>query len=140
MKTDAFIEGVRFRRSLTQDECHASECEIICHDFAAMGHPRVLVDPEVTVVYLVEQGYCADDVVTDRTDVPEVWWTSDDGVSHRYFVDIFIPAENRMIEVKSEYTASFYGVAEKASASRDKGFEFEMWVYGANGVRLNTAE
>ena len=43
----------------------------------------------------MEQGYCADDVVTDRTDVPEVWWTSDDGVSHRYFVDIFIPAENR---------------------------------------------
>ena len=51
LKTGAFIEGVRFRRSLTQDECHASECEIICHDFAAMGHPRVLVDPEVTVVY-----------------------------------------------------------------------------------------
>ena len=83
--------------------------------------------------------YRAEDVVTDRRDVPEVWWTSPDGSCHRYFVDIFIPAENRMIEVKSAYTAAKQGVCEKASACRDAGFEFEIWVYDRDGTRINVA-
>ena len=43
--------GVRFRRSLDDTECHAAETELICHDFAALGHPKMLVDPQVTVTY-----------------------------------------------------------------------------------------
>ena len=41
--------GARFRRSLDDTECHAAETELICHDFAALGHPKMLVDPQVTV-------------------------------------------------------------------------------------------
>ena len=41
-----------------------------------------------------------------------------------------------MIEVKSRYTSFFKGVAEKACASRDAGFVFEMWVYDSNGERV----
>ena len=51
LKAEAFAKGVRFRRSISSDECHASECEIICHDFAALGFSRVLVDPNVLVSY-----------------------------------------------------------------------------------------
>ena len=51
LKARAFAKGVRIRRSLTSDECHASECEIICHDFAALGFPKVLLDPNVLVSY-----------------------------------------------------------------------------------------
>jgi len=54
LKAEAFSKGGRFRRSITSDECHASECEIICHDFAALGFPRVLVDPNVLVSYDVK--------------------------------------------------------------------------------------
>ena len=54
LKADAFAKGVRFRRSILANECHASECEIICHDFAALGYPRVLVDPNVLVTYDAE--------------------------------------------------------------------------------------
>ena len=43
--------GARFRRSLDDTECHAAETELICHDFAALGHPNILVDPQVTVTY-----------------------------------------------------------------------------------------
>ena len=43
--------GARFRRSLDDTECHAAETELICHDFAALGHPKMLVDPQVTVTY-----------------------------------------------------------------------------------------
>ena len=86
---------------------------------------------------LVHHGYTAEDVITSRKSVPEVWWTSVDGRPHRYFVDIFIPNENRMIEVKSSFTALKEGVEEKARASRDAGFVFELWVYHPNGTRVN---
>lgn len=86
---------------------------------------------------LVRQGYSAEDVITSRKSVPEVWWTAVDGIRHRYFVDIFIPKERRMIEVKSEFTAAKEGVAEKARASRNAGFVFELWVYQPNGKRVN---
>ena len=85
---------------------------------------------------LVRQGYRAEDVITARRDVPEVWWTAADGGRHRYFVDIFIPTERRMIEVKSSFTAVKEGVVEKARASRDAGFVFELWVYDPKGQRI----
>ena len=43
--------GARFRRSLDKTECHAAETELICHDFAALGFPKVLIDPHITVAY-----------------------------------------------------------------------------------------
>ena len=32
-------------------ECRIAETELICHDFAALGYPKMLVDPRVTVTY-----------------------------------------------------------------------------------------
>ena len=43
--------GARFRRSLDDMECRIAETELICHDFAALGYPKMLVDPRVTVTY-----------------------------------------------------------------------------------------
>jgi len=52
LRATVFIDlGARFRRSLNDTECHAAETEIICHDFAALGYPKMLVDPQVTVTY-----------------------------------------------------------------------------------------
>lgn len=86
---------------------------------------------------LTRQGYGAKDVVTNRSDVPPVWWTSSDGSRHRYFVDIFIPQENRMIEVKSLFTLSKDGVMEKAGACQNAGFTYEIWVFDHNGNRIS---
>ena len=78
---------------------------------------------------LVRQGYAASDIVTDRCKVPVVWWCDATGKAHRYYVDIFLPAENRMIEVKSEYTHAMDGVQEKARASREAGYTYDLWVF-----------
>ena len=86
---------------------------------------------------LERQRYTAADLQTDRSSVPEVWWSDEQGVKHRYYVDIYIPREKRMIEVKGEYTYGFSGVQEKAKASRDAGFAYEIWVYDGKGVRLS---
>ena len=54
---------------------------------------------------LVDQGYDEHDILTNRKDVPEIWYFDSNFVVRRYFVDIFIPKENRVIEVKSSWTA-----------------------------------
>lgn len=52
LRANVFTDlGARFRRSLDESECHAAETELICHDFAALGYPKMLVDPQVTVAY-----------------------------------------------------------------------------------------
>lgn len=52
LRANVFTDlGARFRRSLDETECHASETELICHDFAALGYSKMLIDPQVTVTY-----------------------------------------------------------------------------------------
>ena len=52
LRANVFTDlGARFRRSLDDSECHAAETELICHDFMALGYPKMLVDPQVTVTY-----------------------------------------------------------------------------------------
>ena len=52
----------------------------------------------------MKEGYACNDFVTSRTKVPKIWYEMDDGSRHRYYVDIYIPSKNKMIEVKSTWT------------------------------------
>ena len=52
---------------------------------------------------LEEQGYEFSDILTSPKDMPELIYEFE-GKSHRYYPDFFIPNENLIIEVKSEYT------------------------------------
>lgn len=54
LEASAFVgSGLRFRRSVigNGEECHAAETELICHDFAALGRPNLLMDPRVRLAY-----------------------------------------------------------------------------------------
>ena len=75
-------------------------------------------------------GYSSLDIVTDRNKVPEIWYEKD-GKKKRYFCDIYIPNENRIIEIKSDYTYSHKSgnVQDKAQATIDMGFDYEIWIY-----------
>lgn len=83
---------------------------------------------------LVNLGYTKLDIVTEKKDVPELWYEKE-GTRRRYFCDIYIPKENKMIEVKSTYTYQHHSgnVQEKAQASVDAGFDYEIWVYDEDG-------
>lgn len=50
---------------------------------------------------------------------------------HMYYPDIFIKSENKIIEVKSEYTYKFNLVVNilKALSAKKQGFKFEFWIY-----------
>jgi len=54
---------------------------------------------------------------------------------HFYFPDIFIPHENRIIEVKSTWTFNKKNdiTMAKAKSCKEKGYCFELWVYDGKG-------
>jgi hypothetical protein len=82
---------------------------------------------------LVSNGYTENDIVTKRTLVPKVEYVGLDHNIHRYYTDIYIPKENRMIEVKSSWTAKLD--KEKleilTKVCNDLGYIYEIWVFDA---------
>lgn len=86
---------------------------------------------------LIEQGYTSGDIITDKTNVPEIWYFKNES-NHRYFPDIYIPNENRIIEVKSDWTYEKEKDKNllKAQACRDTGYIFEFWIFDDNGNRI----
>jgi hypothetical protein len=70
--------------------------------------------------------------------VPELWYDDDTGKKHRHIVDFFIPSQNKCIEVKSTWTLKIKkdNVLLKQTAAKLLGFEYEIWVYDAKGVKV----
>lgn len=91
--------------------------------------------------YLVEQGYACQDITTKRTDVPEIWYVKGERPA-RYFCDIFIAKDNRIIEVKSTWTyeKDKDDLVLKERACVDAGYAFELYVYDAKGLMSSTPD
>jgi cell pole-organizing protein PopZ len=91
---------------------------------------------------LLSEGYIEQDIqLTNRPSI-KYFWPSDDGCGdnkwHYYHPDIIIPAENRIIEVKSSWT--FSGRNEwvsknfaKKKRCIDLGYTFEFWILTSSG-------
>lgn len=77
-------------------------------------------------------------LVTSRLLVPEVWWL-DNGKFRRYYVDIFIASQMKMIEVKSTWTFSkkTYETLEKQKMCKALGYSHEIWIFD-NNKKLST--
>jgi len=88
----------------------------------------------------VKEGLSQDEIYTERTKVPTVWWHDKIGKKRRYFVDIFIPSQKRCIEVKSTWTLKKNEdcVFIKQQAVKDAGLTCEIWVYNAKGERVSS--
>ena len=79
-----------------------------------------------------------DDIVTDRTQVPECWWYDENGKIHRYYVDIYILSQQRCIEVKSRWSFGLNPeiIFMKQHALQDAGYFCEICVLNKKGVLL----
>jgi hypothetical protein len=70
-------------------------------------------------------------MINDKQSVPQIWWIDATGKNHRYFVDIFLKAENRMIEVKSDYR--YEKDKEKIEyvwrTCVAEGYNYEVWIF-----------
>ena len=78
---------------------------------------------------LEDKGYSFDMILTDSIDMPEIWYNFDNNL-HRYYPDFYIPKENLIIEVKSEWTLKLHGDKNQAKfeATKSLGFDFRLEV------------
>ena len=83
-------------------------------------------------------------IVADRNKVPRVFWTDSSDIRHRYFADIYIPEEKRIIEIKSTWTYSLPISFSPINHEKIKlvplkclklGYSYEYWVFDAKGNR-----
>lgn len=78
-----------------------------------------------------------EDIVNGVLNVPEVWYYKDD-IKKRHYVDIYIPSQNRCIEVKSTWTAKKKqdNIFLKQQASKELGYNYEIWIYNGKGEKV----
>ena len=78
------------------------------------------------------------DIVTGCKNVPTIWYTDVNEKRRRHFVDIFIPCQNKCIEVKSTWTFTTQKetIFLKQQAAKGLGYLYEIWVYDGKGNKV----
>ncbi|MCX5895436.1 MAG: hypothetical protein NTZ51_06365 [Proteobacteria bacterium] len=96
------------------------------------GYENFALDKLLNIENILE-----DDIITNRKDVPEIWYIDKTGKQRRHFVDLFIKSQERCIEVKSTWTnQAKNNVLEKQQAAMDLGYKYEIWVFDKKGNKL----
>ena len=87
---------------------------------------------------LFEEQLDETDIITGCKNVPEIWYYDENNKKHRHYVDIFIPSQNKCIEVKSIWTLEKKQdcIILKQEAGKDLGYNYEIWVYNAKGEKV----
>ena len=82
--------------------------------------------------------YPENDISVGRANVPTICYHIND-IKHIYFPDFFIKSENKIIEIKSEWTLQLKkgNVEEKAHATVNAGYNYEIWVYNDKKVKVD---
>jgi len=103
--------------------------EIICQGY----EPFALED-------LLKNSIEENDIITGSKNVPTIWYNDESGKKHRHYVDIFIPSQNKCIEVKSLWTLKYKksNIFEKQNTAKEMGYLYEIWVYNSKGYRVET--
>jgi len=83
------------------------------------------------------ENYLEEDIVVNRKLIPDIWYFFG-GSKRRYYPDIYILSENKIIEVKSTWT--FTKDLEKNQAKKQEcisqGFKFEFWVHNGKTFEI----
>jgi hypothetical protein len=78
------------------------------------------------------------DIITGCKNVPKLSYKDETGKDHKHFVDIFIPSENKCIEVKSPWTAKKKQdcIFLKQESAKSAGYKYEIWIYNPKGEKV----
>jgi hypothetical protein len=102
--------------------------KIICYQ----GYENFALDELINIENILEE-----DIITNRKDVPEIWYLDKTGKKRRHFVDFFIKTQQRCIEVKSTWTnQDKNNVLEKQKAAINLGYKYEIWIFDKKGNKL----
>lgn len=87
---------------------------------------------------LLRDGLQENEIINGCKNVPEIWYTDETGIKRKHYVDIYIPSQNRCIEVKSTWTAEKKKdyIFTKQKSGKELGYEYEIWIYGKNGNKV----
>jgi hypothetical protein len=90
--------------------------------------------------YLIKDNILEDDIKTGCKNVPTIWYEDEQQQKHRHYVDIFIPSQNKCIEIKSTWTAKQKknNIFIKQQTAKDLGYNYEIWIYDGKGNRIET--
>ncbi len=97
--------------------------EISCQGYEPLAFDKLIKEDNIS----------EDDIVTGCKNVPTIWYDDEQNKKHRHYVDIFIPIQNRCIEVKSSWTAQKKqdNIYLKQEAAKQLGYNYEIWLYNA---------
>jgi hypothetical protein len=96
------------------------------------GYEKFAFDELVNIENISE-----DDIFTNRTEVPELWYTDNTNKLRRHFVDIYIKCQNRCIEVKSAWTnQEKNNVLKKQESAIKLGYKYDIWIFDRKGNKL----
>jgi hypothetical protein len=83
--------------------------------------------------------YEEEDILVGRSAIPTINYYIND-TKHVYFPDFMIKSENKIIEIKSEWTIQLKrgNIEEKALATIKAGYKYEIWLYNDKKVKVQT--
>jgi hypothetical protein len=87
---------------------------------------------------ILQNNVLEEDIINGCYNVPEIWYEDENNKMHRHYVDIFIPSQNRCIEIKSTWTAEKKKdcIFLKQKAGKKLGYNYEIWVYNSKGEKV----
>lgn len=124
--------GVDYPMQNTKVADYSSKQSWKCKSYTLPSGKEIIIQGyENRVLDVLVKFIPENDIVTRRSLVPEVWYSMDDGKYHRYFVDIYIPSLNTVIEIKSAWTLKKDGISlhYKRKACEYLGYRFVLFVF-----------
>lgn len=96
------------------------------------GYEHIALDELVQI-------YEEDSSLIGRSNIPTIDYYIND-IKHVYFPDFHIKSENKVIEIKSEWTIQLKqgNVEDKGLATIKSGYKYEIWVYNDKKVKVET--
>lgn len=87
---------------------------------------------------LQKENIIEEDIITGSINVPTIWYNDSNNKKRRHFVDIFIPTQNKCIEVKSTWTFKTQKdtIFLKQTAAKQFGYLYEIWIYDNEGNKV----
>jgi hypothetical protein len=133
-KKESMIDFQHFRQGVRCKECGIEKQQKVSKHFKDYTFPsekliRIQGYENLALDELVKR-YSEEDILTDRNDMPKIMYEFK-GKTLRYYPDIYIKSENKIIEVKSTYTYKVTLIKNmiKSLSTRKLKYDFEFWVY-----------
>ncbi len=147
IKTNLQRYGTKYpsQNSIVLDKIHKNSYKLKDYIFPSgkivktQGYENLALD-------ILLKTYKESNILTDNKDIEkkigQIWYLDNNGKKHRYYPDIYIISENRIIEVKSDWTYKCKkdNIFLKQQACLNDGLNFEFMIFNRKYELLSEDE